>query len=45
MLIVSVCQEMKWDFYQYLNQPEWFVDLIIAKLEIDSKNIKKSLKK
>lgn len=36
MLIVSVCQEMKWDYEQYLRQPEWFLELIRLKLEMDN---------
>lgn len=40
MLIVSICQEMKWDYFQYLNQPEWFLELIRCKMVIDAENAK-----
>lgn len=35
MLIVYVCQEFKWDYTTYINQPQWFLDLIHKKMEID----------
>lgn len=37
MLIVEVCRLFGWDYYQYLAQPVWFIDLIQKKLEIDGK--------
>jgi len=45
MMVVSICQEMGWDYYQYLNQPRWFIGLVKDKLEVDSDNIKKSRRK
>lgn len=45
MQIIAICQEMKWDYYTYLRQPIWFINLLKIKLKVDSDNIKKSLKK
>jgi len=27
--MVLICREMHWTFEQYLQQPDWFVDMII----------------
>ena len=37
MVVVEVCRAYKWDFYTYLAQPAWFLDLIIEKMIIDGK--------
>jgi len=37
MLIVEVCQNFGWDYYQYLAQPAWFLELIHSRMEIDGK--------
>ena len=36
MVIVEVCRAYKWDFYTYLAQPSWFLDLILEKMSIDA---------
>jgi len=41
MEIVSVCQEMKWDYHIYMAQPSWFLELLKAKFQIDSQRMKK----
>jgi len=33
---VIICQEMGWDFWQYESQPEWFLDLLKIKLNLDA---------
>lgn len=43
MVTVAVCEHMGWDYITYLAQPAWFIDLIIGKLEIDTKNANKKL--
>ena len=40
MQIVSICQVMGWGYQKYMEQPEWFIDLLQDKLQIDSKNIR-----
>lgn len=45
MAMVAICQEFNWDYYTYLNQPTWFIDLIQDKLKLDSDKIKKESKK
>jgi hypothetical protein len=37
MVIACLCEKMGWDYYTYLDQPVWFVELLIQKLEIDNK--------
>lgn len=36
MEIVIVCQEMGWTYWEYMNQPSWFLDLVMKKLQIDN---------
>lgn len=38
MMIVLLCQEMKWTYQEYLCQPAWFLRALRQKLEIDNKN-------
>ncbi len=45
MQIVSICQEMGWDYTTYQQQPIWFIDLLKDKLRIDSDNMKKQINK
>jgi len=37
---VYVCIEMKWDYYTYLDQPEWFVNTIVKKMSHDTRHAK-----
>lgn len=37
MLVVEVCRQFGWDYYQYFAQPSDFLEMIFAKLEIDGK--------
>lgn len=37
MLMLEICEKYKWDYYTYLAQPTWVIDLIIKKLTIDAK--------
>ncbi|MGY3406096.1 hypothetical protein ACVWZV_002209 [Bradyrhizobium sp. GM5.1] len=37
MLTVIICERMGWDYRTYCAQPKWFVELIIAKYDIDGK--------
>lgn len=40
MLIVHTCQEFKWDYETYMQQPSWFIEMINKKFEIDGKQAK-----
>mgnify|MGYP007071573818 CR=1 FL=1 len=37
MIVAIICEKMGWDYYTYLDQPTWFVELLIQKMEIDNK--------
>jgi len=37
MITVYVCERMGWDYFTYMSQPQWFLELIIGKLEIEAK--------
>jgi len=45
MEIVAVCQEMGWTYYEYMEQPNWFLELVRMKLQMDSEKIKKEIQK
>ena len=45
MVAIAICQEMGWDYYQYKNQPKWFLDRVKDKLEIDSENLRRQMRK
>lgn len=36
---------MGWDYYTYMNQPDWFVELIRLKKNLDAEFHNKQLKK
>ena len=35
--MVEICEKFKWDYYTYINQPHWFIELIVEKMIIDAK--------
>ena len=37
MIVAVICEQMGWDYHTYQAQPIWFTDLLVRKLEIDSK--------
>lgn len=43
--IVAICQEFGWDYYQYMAQPKWFIEILKDKLEIDAEKSKQANKK
>ena len=44
MAIVSICQEMKWTYQDFIEQPDWFISLIMIKFDMDSIRMKESLR-
>lgn len=42
--MVMICQEFKWDFYTYMNQPTYFIELIKEKLIRDNKEAEMQIK-
>lgn len=45
MLAVVVCERMAWDYQTYLAQPNWFIELVVRKLEIDAKERQRASQK
>ena len=35
-MILEICKNMSWDYWTYLKQPSWLIDLILMKQKIDS---------
>ncbi len=44
-MMVIICHEMKWDYFTYLEQPEWFVKAINSKMNIENYHKNKINKK
>lgn len=41
MAMITICQEFGWTYNEYLDTPNWFLDLIKAKLQIDNKKLER----
>jgi len=42
MVIAAICERMGWDYHTYLNQPLWFIRLLMRKFEVDAQEAKRS---
>jgi len=40
MLAVGICEKMGWTYQEYMQQPRWFIKLLVSKMIIDSKKAK-----
>lgn len=36
--IAEICQRYGWTYYDYMNQPEWFLDIIRLKMRLEAEN-------
>jgi len=45
MEVVSICQEMGWTYEEYMSQPNWFLELVKEKLQMNGERIRKELRK
>jgi len=45
MAVVSICQEMGWDYDQYMNAPQWFIGLINIKFKVDGQKSRSKMPK
>jgi len=39
MITAIICREMKWDYWQYQNQPSWFIDVLIEMIKAEAEEI------
>lgn len=37
MIVAVICEQMGWTYEEYMNNPLWFTELLVRKLEIDAK--------
>jgi len=35
--VIDICEQFGWDYWTYMNQPTWFIDMIIEKRKIEAK--------
>lgn len=35
--MLRICELMHWDYWTYIEQPQWFIDALLDKFEIDFK--------
>jgi len=45
MQLVILCEKMKWTYEEYLKQPDWFLDLLTLKMNLDSEYESKEIEK
>jgi hypothetical protein len=38
LFMVEVCRYMGWDYWEYIRQPSWFIDLIATKMNVDTEH-------
>ena len=36
--MIMICDYMKWDYHTYNSQPDWFVNSLIVKINLDNKH-------
>lgn len=41
MLIIEICEKFGWDYYKFLDQPAWFIELIVEKMKAEARERKK----
>lgn len=44
IVIVQVCKNMGWTYAEYLDQPQWFVELATDMIRIESKEQERRIK-
>ena len=44
ILMIEICERFGWDYYRFLNQPSWFIDLIIEKIKAEARELKRRQK-
>lgn len=35
MMIVVLCEKFGWTYYDYMNTPNWFIELSVEKMKLD----------
>jgi len=45
MEVVCICQDMKWTYWDYMMQPNWFLDILKDKIRLDYEELEKVQKK
>jgi hypothetical protein len=41
IIIIEICEKFGWDYYQFLQQPIWFIELIIEKNKAEARELKR----
>lgn len=45
LMITEVCIYMGWDYWTYLKQPSWFIELVLMKQKVDAEFVEIQAKK
>ena len=45
MQIIMMCDYMKWTYLDYIDQPNWFIELLSEKMNEDARHQNQSQKK
>jgi hypothetical protein len=41
ILMIDICERFGWDYYQFLEQPSWFIELIVEKVNAENREMKR----
>lgn len=41
MLIIEICEKFGWDYHRFLDQPAWFIELIVEKMKAEARERKR----
>ena len=44
LIVLEVCKFMHWDYWTYIKQPSWFIDLILMEMSVDARTIERNNK-
>lgn len=39
MFMITMCEKFHWDYYTYMKQPSWFIELAKIKMQLDNEEL------
>jgi len=44
VIMVQLCREMKWTYQEFMNQPAWFIDLLLEVINMEEREKERRIK-
>ena len=44
-MVAIICEKMHWSYNDYMDAPDWLIETILIKMQVDSANAEEQLKK